>query len=62
MVDENRVEGAFDKAKGAIKEGIGKMTGDEKLQGEGMADKAKGKAESAVGGVKDTARDVADKA
>ncbi len=61
MVDENRVEGAFDKAKGAIKEGIGKMTGDEKLQGEGMADKAKGKAESAVGGAKDTVRDAADK-
>ncbi len=61
MVDENRVEGAWDKAKGAVKEGIGKMTGDEKLQGEGMADKAKGKAESAVGGAKDSVRDAADK-
>jgi uncharacterized protein YjbJ (UPF0337 family) len=61
MVDENRVEGAWDKAKGAVKEGVGKMTGDEKLQGEGMADKAKGKAESAVGGAKDTVRDAADK-
>ncbi|MGI4942669.1 MAG: CsbD family protein [Janthinobacterium lividum] len=61
MVDENRVEGAWDKAKGAVKEGIGKLTGDEKLQGEGMADKAKGKGESAVGGVKDTVRDAADK-
>ena len=61
MVDENRVEGAWDKAKGAVKESIGKMTGDEKLQGEGMADKAKGKAESAVGGAKDTVRDAADK-
>ncbi len=62
MVDENRVQGAWDQAKGAVKEGVGKLTGDQKLQGEGMADKAKGKAESAVGGVKDTARDVADKA
>ncbi len=61
MVDENRVEGAWDKAKGAVKEGIGKLTGDEKLQGEGMADKAKGKGESAVGGAKDTVRDAADK-
>jgi len=61
MVDENRVEGAWDKAKGAVKEGVGKMTGDEKLQGEGMADKAKSKAESAVGGAKDTVRDAADK-
>ncbi len=61
MVDENRVEGAWDKAKGAVKEGIGKMTGDEKMQAEGVADKAKGKAESAVGGAKDTVRDAADK-
>ncbi len=61
MVDENRVEGTFDKAKGAIKEGIGKLTGDEKLQGEGMADKAKGTAESAVGGTKDTVRNAANK-
>jgi len=61
MVDENRVEGAFDKAKGAVKEGVGKLIGDEKMQAEGMADKAKGKAESAVGGVKDTVRDAADK-
>lgn len=57
MVDQNRVEGAWDKAKGNVKEGIGKMTGDEKLQAEGKADQVKGKAESAVGGVKDTVRD-----
>ena len=61
MVDENRVTGAVDKMKGAVKEGIGKMTGDEKLQGEGMADKAKGKAESAVGGAKDAVRDATNK-
>ena len=61
MVDENRVEGAFDKAKGAIKEGIGKLTGDEKLQAEGMADKAKGHAESAVGGAKDAVKDAVNK-
>ena len=61
MVDENRVEGAWDKAKGTVKEGIGNLTGDDKLKGEGMADKAKGTAESAVGGAKDTVRDAADK-
>ncbi len=61
MVDENRVEGVFDKVKGAVKEGVGKLTGDEKMHAEGMADKAKGKTESAVGGVKDTVRDAADK-
>ena len=61
MVDQNRVEGAIDQAKGAVKEGVGKLTGDQKLQGEGLADKAKGKAESAVGGVKDTIRQTSDK-
>lgn len=61
MVDENRVEGAWDKAKGAVKEGVGKLTGDEKMQAEGKADKAKGHTESAVGGVKDAARDAVNK-
>ncbi len=61
-MDKSRIEGALDQAKGAIKQGVGKVTGDEKLQGEGMADKAKGKAENTVGGAKDTLRDVADKA
>ncbi len=61
MVDHNRVEGAFDQAKGAVKEGAGKLTGDPKLQAEGQADKMKGKAESTVGGAKDAARDTLDK-
>ena len=61
MVDENRVEGAVDKLKGSVKEGIGKLTGDEKLKAEGAADKAKGGAESAVGGVKDGVRHTAHK-
>ncbi len=61
-MDEKRVEGMLDKAKGAIKEGVGKMTGDQKMQAEGKADKAAGSVKNTVGGVKDTARDVADKA
>jgi uncharacterized protein YjbJ (UPF0337 family) len=62
MVDENRVKGAWDKAKGAVKEGVGKITGDEKLQADGKVDKAKGKVESAIGGTRDAIRDAADKA
>ena len=61
MVDENRVEGAWDKAKGAVKDAAGTITGDEKLQAEGKADKLKGKTESVVGGAKDSVRDAADK-
>ncbi len=54
MVDKNRVEGAGDKAKGAIKEAAGKVTGDPKLKAEGKADKTKGAVKSAGGGAADT--------
>ncbi len=61
-MDKDRVSGAADQAKGAVKQGIGKATGDAKLQGEGAADKAAGKAKSAIGGAKDAARDAVNKA
>jgi uncharacterized protein YjbJ (UPF0337 family) len=54
MVDKNRVEGAGDRAKGAVKEVAGKITGDTKLKAEGKADKAKGSVKSTVGGIADT--------
>ena len=60
-MDEDRVKGALDQAKGAIKEGVGKMTGDKKMEAEGVADKASGKVQNTVGGVKDTARDAMSK-
>ena len=60
-MDKDRVAGAADQAKGAVKQGVGKATGDAKLQGEGAADKAAGKVESAVGGAKDAARDAINK-
>ena len=56
-MDKDRVKGAANQAKGAVKEGAGKLTGDQKLQAEGKADKVAGKAQSTVGGVKDTARE-----
>lgn len=52
----DRIDGAADKAKGAIKEVAGKVTGDTKLQTEGALDKAKGHAESVVGETKDALR------
>ncbi len=60
-MDEDRIKGALEQAKGAIKEGAGKLTGDKKLEAEGVADKAAGKVQNTVGGVKDTARDALDK-
>ncbi|MCW6509430.1 CsbD family protein [Lichenifustis flavocetrariae] len=60
-MDKNRVEGAVDQAKGSIKEAIGKVTGSEELQAEGLADKAAGKAKSTVGQAKDAVRDAVKK-
>ena len=54
---KDRIEGAANQAKGAIKETVGKMTGDAKLKAEGAADKVAGKVQNAVGGMKDAVRD-----
>ena len=45
-----------------MKQGVGKVLGDKKMEAEGTADKAAGKVQNTVGGVKDTARDALDKA
>jgi uncharacterized protein YjbJ (UPF0337 family) len=53
MVDKNRIIGSAKKAKGTVKQAIGKMTGDAKLEAEGSADKAEGTVQNAIGGLKD---------
>jgi uncharacterized protein YjbJ (UPF0337 family) len=60
-MDKDRVEGAAHQAKGAVKEAVGKVTGDTKTEAEGAAEKAAGKVQNAVGGLKDSARDALDK-
>jgi uncharacterized protein YjbJ (UPF0337 family) len=55
-VDKELIKGAADKAKGAIKDAVGKITGDKGMQVEGKIDKAKGAAHEAVGNVIDAAR------
>jgi uncharacterized protein YjbJ (UPF0337 family) len=57
-MDKDRVEGAATNIKGKVKEGVGKMTGDSKMETEGQADQIKGKTQNAVGGLKDKAREV----
>jgi uncharacterized protein YjbJ (UPF0337 family) len=59
-MDKDRVAGSANQAKGAVKEAVGKMTGDTKLKAEGAADKAKGKIQNAIGGAKDALRDAVD--
>jgi uncharacterized protein YjbJ (UPF0337 family) len=55
-MDREHVKGTAEKAKGAIKDTAGKITGDKKLQSEGKLDKAKGAAHNAAGDVKDAVR------
>ena len=56
-MDNDRIKGAADQAKGAVKDVTGRIVGDAKLQAEGKADKAKGTVESAIGRAKDAVRD-----
>ena len=57
-MDKDRVKGIAQQQKGAAKEGIGKLLGDEKLKAEGKMDKAEGKVRNAVGSTKDAIRDL----
>ena len=52
MVDKDRIQGSAEQAKDKVKEVVGKVTGDSKLEGEGKADQFKGKVQNAVGGLK----------
>jgi uncharacterized protein YjbJ (UPF0337 family) len=56
-MDSDRIKGAFNQAKGKVKEAAGEITGDAKLNAEGKADQVKGKLQNAAGGVKDAVRD-----
>ena len=55
-VDRDRIAGSAEQAQGSLKEGVGSVLGDTKLQAEGRADQAEGKAQNTMGGIKDTLR------
>ena len=57
-MDKDRVEGAAKTAGGKVKESVGKLTGDQKTVAEGQAEQKVGKVQNAVGGLKDTVRDI----
>jgi uncharacterized protein YjbJ (UPF0337 family) len=56
-MDREHIKGAADNVKGAVKDTVGKATGDKKMEAEGKMDKAKGAAHNLVGDVKDAVRD-----
>jgi uncharacterized protein YjbJ (UPF0337 family) len=47
--NKDEIKGKFDQAKGAIKEKIGRATGDEEMEVEGSADRAGGNLQQGYG-------------
>jgi len=52
--------GTVDKAKGAVKEAAGKLTGDKRTEAEGKTDQAKGKVKNAADDVTESAKGARD--
>jgi len=58
-MDENRVEGTVRKSGGKAQESIGRLTGDAKMQAEGLANEIRGSAQDFYGQAQDTATELA---
>jgi uncharacterized protein YjbJ (UPF0337 family) len=55
-IDDDRTEGSAKQMGGELKEGAGKLFGDEKMKREGQGDQAEGKLQNAWGSFKDEMR------
>ena len=60
-MDNDRIKGAAKEVKGAIKEAVGKVTGERTTEAEGKVGKATGTLQRNVGEAKDKLRDAATK-
>ena len=54
---KDEMKGAAKDAKGSLKEGLGKATGNDRMAAEGAAERVAGKGQKGVGSLKDAARD-----
>jgi len=59
--DDNKAENKGEELRGKVKEGIGKATGDERLERQGQTDQASGKAKQAGEDLKDAAGKLKDR-
>jgi uncharacterized protein YjbJ (UPF0337 family) len=59
-MNKDQVDGAGKQIKGAVKDAVGGLTGNTKLQAEGKMDKAAGKVQQKVGDVKNEVRKALD--
>jgi uncharacterized protein YjbJ (UPF0337 family) len=48
-MDKDRIEAIAHQVKGAVKQGIGKILGDQKLEADGTAERAAGRVQGAIG-------------
>ncbi len=55
-MNNEHVKGAVEKGEGKVKEAVGHVTGDRKLENEGKVDQIKGAVHTAVGDVKDAVK------
>ena len=56
-MDKDRVAGRAKRAKGSVKDAVGKVTGNRKTRGQGTIEKTEGGAQKSLGGIKDALRD-----
>ncbi len=61
-MNEDRIEGAATTLGGRVETNLGEITGDRKLQSDGLADKALGTAQNMFGGAQDALRSALDQA
>jgi uncharacterized protein YjbJ (UPF0337 family) len=54
---EDQTKGNWDQAKGEVKEGVGKLTGDSSTETSGKMDQVKGKVEEGIGDIKQDVND-----
>ncbi len=53
-MDKNRIVGSAKQIKGSLKQTVGKVVGDAKMQVDGETDRAEGKVQNVVGTIKDS--------
>ncbi len=61
-MNEDRIEGAATTFAGRVEKGLGDVTGDRKLQSDGLADQARGTGQNMFGGAQDALRSALDQA
>lgn len=60
-MNKDTIDGNLKQVKGSVKEALGKVTGNKRLEVEGATEKVAGKVQEGVGKTRDAAKDVADK-